>query len=90
VSDTDEQDYSDEQRLHLLHDSRDLRSTLRVLAEKKRSGQLQFERVVIETTVWPTRSGSADVFSRCDIAERYLLDSILTFGRCEACCSVAE
>lgn len=32
----------------------DLRATLQMLATKKRKGLLHFERVIIETTVWPT------------------------------------
>ena len=57
----------------------DLRTTLQLLAAKKRKGLLDFERVVIETT------GSADpgpvaqtFFMDDEIAESFLLDSILT------------
>src|SRR6478735_553467 len=47
----------------------DLRTTLADLAEKKRKGEIDFDRVVIETT------GLADPGP---VAETYLLDSILT------------
>jgi G3E family GTPase len=57
----------------------DLRSTLRDLAEKKRKGELDFERVVIETTGLADPGPVAQTFFMDDeIAEQYLLDSILT------------
>jgi G3E family GTPase len=57
----------------------DLRSTLRDLAEKKRKGELDFERVVIETTGVADPGPVAQTFFMDDeIAESYLLDSILT------------
>ena len=57
----------------------DLRSTLSDLAEKKRKGELDFERVVIETTGLADPGPVAQTFFMDDeIAESYLLDSILT------------
>jgi G3E family GTPase len=57
----------------------DLRSTLRELAEKKRKGELHFERVVIETTGLADPGPVAQTFFMDDeVAEQYLLDSILT------------
>jgi G3E family GTPase len=57
----------------------DLRTTLRDLAEKKRKGELDFERVVIETTGVADPGPVAQTFFMDDeIAESYLLDSILT------------
>ena len=57
----------------------DLRSTLRDLAEKKRKGELDFERVVIETTGLADPGPVAQTFFMDDeVAESYLLDSILT------------
>jgi G3E family GTPase len=57
----------------------DLRSTLATLAEKRRKGELDFERVVIETTGLADPGPVAQTFFMDDeIAESYLLDSILT------------
>jgi G3E family GTPase len=57
----------------------DLRTTLADLAEKKRKGELDFERVVIETTGLADPGPVAQTFFMDDeIAETYLLDSILT------------
>ena len=57
----------------------DLRSTLADLAEKKRKGELDFERVVIETTGLADPGPVAQTFFMDDeIAESYLLDSVLT------------
>ncbi len=57
----------------------DLRSTLSDLAAKKRKGELEFERVVIETTGLADPGPVAQTFFMDDeIAESYLLDSILT------------
>ena len=57
----------------------DLRATLRDLAEKKRKGELDFERVVIETTGVADPGPVAQTFFMDDeVAESYLLDSILT------------
>ena len=57
----------------------DLRATLRDLAEKKRKGELAFDRVVIETTGLADPGPVAQTFFMDDeIAESYLLDSILT------------
>ena len=57
----------------------DLRTTLSDLAEKKRKGELDFSRVVIETTGLADPGPVAQTFFMDDeIAESYLLDSILT------------
>lgn len=57
----------------------DLRVTLRDLAEKKRKGELNFDRVVIETTGLADPGPVAQTFFMDEeIAEQYLLDSILT------------
>jgi len=57
----------------------DLRSTLAELAEKRRKGELDFERVVIETTGLADPGPVAQTFFMDDeIASSYLLDSILT------------
>jgi G3E family GTPase len=57
----------------------DLRSTLQLLAAKKRKGMLDFERVVIETTGLADPGPVAQTFFMDDeIAETYLLDSIIT------------
>ena len=57
----------------------DLRETLQLLAAKKRKGQLDFDRVVIETTGLADPGPVAQTFFMDEeIAEQYLLDSILT------------
>jgi G3E family GTPase len=57
----------------------DLRSTLQDLAQKKRKGEIDFDRVVIETTGLADPGPVAQTFFMDDeIAESYLLDSILT------------
>ena len=57
----------------------DLRSALQLLAAKKRKGLLDFDRVVIETTGLADPGPVAQTFFMDDeIAESYLLDSILT------------
>jgi G3E family GTPase len=57
----------------------DLRTTLADLAAKKRKGELAFDRVVIETTGLADPGPVAQTFFMDDeIAETYLLDSILT------------
>jgi G3E family GTPase len=57
----------------------DLRSTLADLAEKRRKGELQFDRVVIETTGLADPGPVAQTFFMDDeIAGCYLLDSVLT------------
>ena len=57
----------------------DLRSTLQLLAAKKRKGLLDFERIVIETTGLADPGPVAQTFFMDEeIAESYLLDSILT------------
>jgi G3E family GTPase len=63
----------------------DLRSTLADLAARKRKGELDFERVVIETTGLADPGPVAQTFFMDDeVAESYLLDSILTLGRRQA------
>ena len=57
----------------------DLRTTLSDLAAKRRKGELDFERVVIETTGLADPGPVAQTFFMDDeIAESYLLDSVLT------------
>jgi len=57
----------------------DLRATLQLLAAKKRTGVLDFDRVVIETTGLADPGPVAQTFFMDDeIAESFLLDSILT------------
>jgi G3E family GTPase len=57
----------------------DLREALQTLAAKKRKGELDFDRVVIETTGLADPGPVAQTFFMDDeIAETYLLDSILT------------
>ena len=57
----------------------DLRATLANLAAKKRKGELDFERVVIETTGVADPGPVAQTFFMDDeIAEAYLLDAIVT------------
>src|SRR6201993_2274372 len=57
----------------------DLRATLSLLAERRRKGELNFERVVIETTGLADPGPVAQTFCMDDeIAESYLLDSVLT------------
>ncbi len=57
----------------------DLRATLQLLATKKRKGLLDFDRVVIETTGLADPGPVAQTFFMDDeIAETYLLDSVLT------------
>jgi G3E family GTPase len=57
----------------------DLRTTLADLAEKRRKGELDFERVVIETTGLADPGPVAQTFFIDDeIAGSYLLDSVLT------------
>ena len=57
----------------------DLRSTLSDLAARKRRGELDFERVVIETTGLADPGPVAQTFFMDDeIAESFLLDSVLT------------
>ncbi len=57
----------------------DLRATLADLAAKKRSGALDFERVVIETTGVADPGPVAQTFFMDEeIAETYLIDSIIT------------
>ena len=57
----------------------DLRTTLSDLAAKRRKGELEFDRVIIETTGLADPGPVAQTFFMDDeIAESYLLDSILT------------
>ena len=57
----------------------DLRTTLQSLAEQKRKGELNFDRIVIETTGLADPGPVAQTFFMDDeIAESFLLDSILT------------
>ena len=57
----------------------DLRTTLADLAARRRKGELDFERVVIETTGLADPGPVAQTFFMDDeVAESYLLDSIVT------------
>ncbi|MFA5680882.1 MAG: GTP-binding protein [Hydrogenophaga sp.] len=57
----------------------DLRATLTDLAQKKRKGELDFERVVIETTGLADPGPVAQTFFMDDeVAEQYLLDAVVT------------
>jgi G3E family GTPase len=57
----------------------DLRTTLSDLAEKRRKGELQFDRVVIETTGLADPGPVAQTFFMDDVvAESYVLDAIVT------------
>ena len=59
----------------------DLRTTLADLAESAARGELDFDRVVIETTGLADPGPVAQTFFMDDeIAESYLLDSILTWS----------
>ncbi|TFY99718.1 CobW family GTP-binding protein [Ramlibacter rhizophilus] len=79
VSDTDEQIVQMSNGCICCTIREDLRATLQLLAEKKRKGLLDFERIVIETTGLADPGPVAQTFFMDDeIAETYLLDSILT------------
>jgi G3E family GTPase len=79
VSDTDEQIVQMSNGCICCTIREDLRATLQDLALKKRKGQLHFDRVVIETTGLADPGPVAQTFFMDDeIAETYLLDSILT------------
>lgn len=57
----------------------DLRATLAMLAEKRRKGEVHFDRVVIETTGLADPGPVAQTFFMDDeVAESYLLDAVLT------------
>ena len=57
----------------------DLRSALIDLADKRKSGELSFDRVVIETTGIADPTPVAQTFFMDDeVAERYMLDSVIT------------
>ena len=57
----------------------DLRATLQDLATRKRKGEIDFERVIIETTGLADPGPVAQTFFMDDeVAETFLLDSILT------------
>jgi len=79
VTDTDEQIVQMSNGCICCTIREDLRATLQLLAAKKRKGLLDFERVVIETTGLADPGPVAQTFFMDDeIAETYLLDSILT------------
>lgn len=57
----------------------DLRATLADLAQRRRKGELNFERVIIETTGLADPGPVAQTFFMDDeVAEQYLLDAIVT------------
>jgi G3E family GTPase len=79
VSDTDEQIIQMNNGCVCCSIREDLRTTLSELAAKRRRGELHFDRVVIETTGLADPGPVAQTFFMDDeIAESYLLDSILT------------
>jgi G3E family GTPase len=79
VADTDEQIIQMNNGCVCCSIREDLRTTLTDLAEKRRKGELSFDRVVIETTGLADPGPVAQTFFMDDvIAESYLLDSILT------------
>ena len=79
VADTDEQIIQMSNGCICCTIREDLRATLADLARKQREGVLDFERVVIETTGLADPGPVAQTFFMDDeIAEIYLLDSILT------------
>jgi G3E family GTPase len=79
VADTDEQVIQMSNGCVCCTIREDLRSTLSDLAAKRRKGELVFDRVVIETTGLADPGPVAQTFFMDDeIAESYLLDSILT------------
>ena len=79
VADTDEQIIQMSNGCVCCTICEDLRTTLADLAEKRRKGELHFERVVIETTGLADPGPVAQTFFMDDeIAGSYLLDSVLT------------
>ncbi|MCA0326121.1 MAG: GTP-binding protein [Proteobacteria bacterium] len=79
VNDTDEQIIQMSNGCICCSIREDLRETLATLAAKKRKGELDFERVVIETTGLADPGPVAQTFFMDDeIAESYLLDAIIT------------
>ncbi len=79
VADTDEQIIQMSNGCVCCTIREDLRTTLADLAEKRRKGELHFERVVIETTGLADPGPVAQTFFMDDeIAGSYLLDSVLT------------
>ena len=78
VADTDEQIIQMSNGCVCCSIREDLRSTLQLLAAKKRKGLLDFERVVIETTGLADRARSRRPSWTREIAESYSLDSIVT------------
>ena len=79
VSDTDEQIIQMSNGCICCTIREDLRVTLQLLAAKRRKGLLSFDRIVIETTGLADPGPVAQTFFMDDeIAETYLLDSILT------------
>ncbi len=79
VGDTDEQIIQMSNGCICCSIREDLRATLSDLATRKRKGELDFERVVIETTGVADPGPVAQTFFMDDeIAESYLLDAIVT------------
>ena len=79
VADTDEQIIQMSNGCVCCTIREDLRSTLQLLAAKKRKGLLDFERVIIETTGLADPGPVAQTFFMDEeVAESYLLDSIVT------------
>lgn len=79
VSDSDEQIIQMSNGCVCCSIREDLRVTLQMLAEKKRKGELDFERIIIETTGVADPGPVAQTFFMDDeVAASYLLDSIIT------------
>jgi len=79
VSDTDEQIIQMNNGCVCCTIRDDLRATLTNLAQKRRKGELNFERVLIETTGVADPGPVAQTFFMDDgVAENYMLDSIIT------------
>lgn len=79
VSDTDEQIIQMNNGCVCCTIRDDLRATLTNLAQKRRKGELSFERVLIETTGVADPGPVAQTFFMDDgVAENYMLDSIIT------------
>ena len=69
----------------------DLRTTLQTLAAQKRKGELDFERVVIETTGLADPGPVAQTFFMDDeIAESFFVGLDFDFGGCQACGAAIE
>lgn len=81
VSDTDEQIIQMSNGCICCTIREDLRQTLQTLADRRKAGELDFERVVIETTGIADPGPVAQTFFMDEeIPEQFLLDSIITLA----------